>query len=277
MKKIALFIILAFLYTFLGCKNTPKPAGTQAELGIDTTSLLQYGYPAYSDTVLDRTYFIIAYNRNYKIPEWVGYHLTKESLTGTTPRTNDFRPDSELPAHKQASLSDYQKSGYDRGHMAPAGDFKQNRKAMSTTFLLTNIVPQTSEINRNKWEELEENERALLSFYNELWIITGCTFLDSTMKQITPKNYIGNCVYIPTHLYKAILAKRPDGTFDTYAFIMPNQKIRLLKPVFDYCITIDSLEILTGLDFFNKLNDEIENSIESTKPIYWPAKPNNNN
>ena len=272
MKKVVVISIIIGTALFIFCKKSPQttkvqPPNETAVSLLDTTHILAYGYPAYSDTVLDQTYFIIAYNRNLKIPEWVAYYLTKESLTGTTPRSDDFRPDPELPADKQASLADYERSGYDRGHMAPAAAFKQNRKAMSTTFLLTNMTPQTPQINRYGWKDLEEDERKLLDEYQEIWVITGCTLLDSTMKRISPQEYIGNLVYIPTHFYKAILAKRINGIFDAFAFIIPNQKTLLAHPVYYYSITADSLETLTGLDFFNILDDTIETAIEAKKPL----------
>ncbi|MFC1554904.1 DNA/RNA non-specific endonuclease [candidate division KSB1 bacterium] len=240
----------------------------------DTTAHLSSGIPNYTDTLLYRTYFAVAFNRDLKIPEWVAYRLTPALLEGTQDRTENFRTDPDLPVDKQASLSDYSGSGYDRGHMAPAAVFKRSYDAMSTSFLLTNISPQTDNLNRYDWAYLESDVRDLINARDTTWIFTGCLFLDENNTITEPDSIIGDSVFIPTHIYKAILSKSSLGVFETYAFIMPNQDSTIPGNPEDYNITIDSLENVIGLDYFSKLEDSIENSIESLTASVWPVLVN---
>ena len=99
-----------------------------------------------SCTVMDRTYYVICYQPEWRIPEWVAEHVTREQLLApAVPRKDAFRPDPDVPAGR-AELLDYQGSGYDRGHQAPAGDFRYSIEAMRATFLLSNMAPQRPEM-----------------------------------------------------------------------------------------------------------------------------------
>jgi len=241
----------------------------------DTSQNLTYGYPIYSDTLLNKDYFVVASNRNLKIPDWVAYHLTSSNLQGDTERTNDFRVDAEIQQGDQALLKDYRGSGYDRGHMAPAASFKRSLEAMSTTFYLTNMTPQTDNLNRYIWAYLERDVRSLTNAHGEVWVITGNIFANEDLSAELPideRAYIGDKVYIPTHCYKAILCKHSDTEFETFAFLMQNIDERIPGEVKDYNISIDRLEEITGLDFFPNLVDQIEKRIESETASVWPIK-----
>lgn len=247
------------------------------ETWTQTSKHLSYGIPAYQDTLLDRNYFVIAFDRDLKIPEWVAYYITPEILEGTQDRTDNFRADSDLPSDKQASLSDYSGSGFDRGHMAPAADFKRSYDAMSTTFLLTNMSPQTDNLNRYDWAYLEGDVRDLINLKDTTWIFTGYLFLDENYTLTEPDTFIGDSVFIPTHFYKSILTRTVSGNYESYAFVMPNQDFSIPGDPEDYLISVDSLESITGLDFFSKLDDVIENNIESITATEWPVTTTSDN
>jgi len=240
---------------------------------IDTLNLL-YGITSPIGTVLDKGYFVIDYNNDWKIPYWVAYYLSSSNLQGNTSRTNDFRPDPQLPIVSRAELNDYINSGYDRGHNAPAAAFKRSKKAMSTTFLLSNMSPQTPKLNRFIWKKLEKQVRELVMKKWQAWIITGNVFLNSDSQFVCPKEFIGDDdkhnVAVPTHCFKVILTTGKNGKFSMYAFILPNQKNDIDGTLMDYLITVDHLEKITHYDFFPNLDDSIENDLESIIPKTWP-------
>jgi len=232
---------------------------------------LAFGIASPTGTILDKEYFVINHNDSWKIPYWVGYYLTDSSLAGTVQRSNDFRPDPELPEGLRAELIDYRGSGYDRGHNAPAAAFKRSREAMSTTFLLSNMSPQTPRLNRRIWRVLEEQVRDLVYNEGKAWVLTGNIFLSPASQPSPPSEYIGtDLVAVPSHCFKAILSLNEDGGYAAYAFLIPNQKSAIPGATTDYLILIDDLEDITGYDFFPDLDDEIENQIEAMLPMNWP-------
>jgi len=111
--------------------------------------------PAYSssDTVIHHTGYSLSFSEEHEHAEWVAYELTVEELRGTVERTDNFRADSLIDS-ESASLSDYRGSGYDREHLAPAGDFKWAEEAMSDTFYFSNMSPQKPGFNRGIWRDL---------------------------------------------------------------------------------------------------------------------------
>ncbi|MDA2937082.1 DNA/RNA non-specific endonuclease [Acidobacteria bacterium AH-259-A15] len=222
--------------------------------------------------LLNKQFFVICHNDEWKIPYWVGYYLSKENLTGSVRRTNDFRPDPELQSSERAELTDYRNSGYDRGHMAPAAAFKRSRTAMSTTFLLSNMAPQTATLNRRIWRLLEEDVREVAREIGDVWIFTGNLFRDSDGNPTEPSKLIGeNEVAVPTHCFKVILLKTATDQWQMFGFIMPNQRESIPGPLTDYQVTIDRIEEASGLDFFAELPDLLENDLESKRPP-WPVQ-----
>lgn len=229
-----------------------------------------WGIAGARGTILNKEYFFINHNDDWKIPYWVAYYLSSSNLQGTARRTNDFRPDPQLSIGSRSELEDYRHSGYDRGHNAPAAAFKRSRDAMSTTFFLSNMSPQTPRLNRNIWRILEEQVRDMVMEEGEAWIVTGNVFLDPDSQFVDPSEFIGsNNVAVPTHCFKAILSTNENGIFSMYAFMLPNQREYIPGTPADYLITVDRLEQITGYDFFPDLDDDIENRLESI-PSIWP-------
>lgn len=213
----------------------------------------------------DRNHHLIQYigyevlfNSLTKIPVWVKYELTSEEVDGVYSRKGkDFRQDLNINV-AQADYSDYRGSGWSRGHMAPAGDFKWSNKAMWDTFYYTNCCPQNESLNSGKWNNLEQKVRSWAKHFGSVMIITG---------PIVGKNIHGsighNKVVIPDAFFKAI---RTDE--QAIAFVMLNQSKN--KNIRDCVMSIDALEELTKLDLFSDVEDEIENEMESSyRLIYW--------
>ncbi len=239
---------------------------------LSDTCNIRWGIICDSGTFLDKEYFCINHDDEWKIPYWVGYYLCDSNLQGTTDRTDDYRPDPELPSGLRAELYDYKYSGYDRGHMAPAACFKRNLDAMSTSFLLSNMCPQTDELNREEWKYLEEDVREHVGIMGEAWVFTGPLFLDEFgMNDGVPPDTIGpSGVGVPSHCFKAILSRDPDSIYCAYAFIMENTFDEITGTSYDFMITVDQLEAITHYNFFYLLPDFIEDVIESRTDAAWP-------
>ena len=139
---------------------------------------LQGGYPGGDCVVLINDWFITCHDNVHRVPEWVSYHLTAESLSGDAERRDDFRPDPDLSELHRAELDDYVGSGYDRGHMAPAAAFRRSEEAMSETFKLSNMAPQTPTLNRVMWRLLEDDVRELAGLAGSIWVFTGSLIVD---------------------------------------------------------------------------------------------------
>ncbi len=204
--------------------------------------------------IIVHTGYTLSYNADYKTPQWVGWHLTDKKTKGKHGRTDKFVPDPEIIGAK-AYTSDYSRTGYDRGHMAPAADMKWNKKAMEESFYLSNICPQNPNLNRGDWNDLEELTRKWANTYKDVYITCGPIY-DSKF----PKRIGNNKVAIPDAFYKVIFindSKNPK----TIGFIFNNKSGS--RPIIEYVVTVDSIEKRTGIDFFPALPDNIENKLEA--------------
>lgn len=202
----------------------------------------------------------LSFNPQYHIPNWVAWELTADETSGEISRTNKFSADPEIP--ESAETWDYNYSGYDRGHMAPAGDMRWNREAMEQTFLMTNICPQVKSLNAGSWKNLEEKCRQWAQADSAIYIVCG-PVIDGK-----PIEYIGDTrVYVPRQFFKVIISPYANPARGI-GFIMPNGKV---PGGMQACaVPIDSVESLTGHDFFASLPDDIEADVESQCDFhYW--------
>ncbi len=143
--------------------------------------------------------FAVAYSGVSRTPLWSAEHLTPQRLkqAKSISRENNFHEEEKLPASYRSRLSDYSRSGYDRGHMAPNGDMA-TRAQQYDSFSLANMVPQSPKNNQEVWRNLEEATRVLVSKQKQsAYIITGPAFLSGELKQVGQ-------VLVPTHVFKAV-------------------------------------------------------------------------
>jgi endonuclease G len=162
---------------------------------------------------INHTYYSLSYNEDTEQANWVYYKLTEDMLSGDAERNNNFRYDP-LVTTKSASTKDYTKSGYDRGHLCPAGDRKFNKDAMYESFYMSNVSPQLPGFNRGIWKSLESQVRNWTRDKDSLYVVTGPIFNETDQR-------IGkNKVRIPSAFYKVLYA---EGKNQMLAFILPNQ------------------------------------------------------
>lgn len=218
-----------------------------------------YTYPGRygKEIIINRTGYTLSYNLYYKNPNWVAWELTREETKGEADRYDKFMPDPDLPEPRVVH-KDYTKSGYDRGHMAPAADMKWSKQAMIESFYMSNICPQVGNLNRGDWNDLEELCRNWADKYGRIYIACGPIF-DSK----SPKRIGVHKVAVPDRFFKVILIYNRKNPI-AMGFIFKNTAHS--QDIEKYMVTVDSVENVTGMDFFSKLPDEIENRIESIVP-----------
>lgn len=207
-----------------------------------------------TNTIIKYKHYTVSYVEEHEQSEWVAYELTAEDIIdGKTKRVNSYRPDMEVVTGTADSY-DYKNSGYDRGHLAPAGDMKRSREAMFESFLFSNMSPQVAEFNQGIWNYLEIRVRQWAVEKKQIYIITG-PVLTSIIDVIGQ-----NEVSVPGYFYKVLLSFEKNEV-KTIAFLLPNK--RGTMTLSEYVVSVDDLEQITGIDFWSALPDFIENRIES--------------
>ncbi len=240
---------------------TPPPA-TSVHLTMGNPSGAVADAAFFDNYLMIKTQYALAYHRDRGTPVWTSWHLDSSWL-GSTPRQDDFRADTSLPAGWYRVLgTDYSGSGYDRGHMTPSGDRTKTVADNSATFLMTNMIPQLPANNQGPWASLESYCRTLVSAGNELYIVSGGLGTQSTIA--------GGRVAVPSQTWKVIVVIAA-GTNDvarvttstrTIAVFMPNSGT-INSDWRTYRVSVDEVEALTGFDFFNNVDDPAENFIEA--------------
>lgn len=233
-----------------------KTNGTKGK-DSDSLRLFYENYlPGHSraDEIIKHTAYTLCYNENAEQASWVAYKLTSTMCNNNgEERTNNFREDVDVKTGS-AIPNDYKKSGYDRGHLCPAGDMGWSEQTMSESFFMSNMSPQLPKFNRGIWKTLESDVRDWAKKNDEIYIVTAGILKDS-LKMIGE-----NKVVVPEYYYKVVLDLH-QPQYKAIAFVLPNQGST--KSVFDYAVTIDSVEHLTGIDFFPMLPDSLEHNLES--------------
>ncbi|TGK14790.1 DNA/RNA non-specific endonuclease [Leptospira fluminis] len=169
------------------------------------------------EKVIQREGYTLQHSSLYKSALWVCEEIRSEELTGPTKRKNRFLPDPELEKGKRAENSDYTNSGYDRGHLAAADNYKSSQRLNDETFYLSNIAPQIHSFNAGIWKRLEDGSRNWARKYGSVYVITGSLFQD--------ERTIGeNEVRVPTHFFKIVILKKGEDEIEGGVFTFPHQK-----------------------------------------------------
>lgn len=252
-----ILIIIGFI-TF-SCLTVKQPATTAHGIlsGQDTLSRkteIPAKIEGRQEQIIAHTGYIVSYNSDWKIPNWVAYELTKQEMEGTVPRSNDFIPDPDVSYENSSSTDDYKNSGWDRGHMAPAGDMKWSEQAMTESFYLSNICPQNHNLNEGVWNDLELQIRDLARQNDSIFIVCG----PIVSKQ--PQTIGYDNVAVPDAFFKVLLMNK-GGKWNAIAFLFPNKSGR--KPLSTYAMSVEDMQIITDINFFPALPDSIEKNVES--------------
>ncbi len=214
------------------------------------------------EQIIYHTGYTLSYNEKHEQANWVAYELTAQELAGTVKRKDSFKSDPMVKT-ESASLADYRKSGYDRGHLIPAADMKWSTTAMSESFYMSNMSPQSPSFNRGIWKKLESQVRKWAKANSSLYIATAGV-LEDNLQTIGP-----NQVSVPRYYYKVIV-DYIEPEIKGIGFILPNEGSK--KPIQSFMVTIDDVEVATGIDFFHlipdKIEEQLENNVDMSKWIW---------
>ena len=255
MKVCLSFVLMSF--ALFSCKKqnvevTEKESNQEAvSFKGNSTAADDSGYTiAYLPTsttkqIVKRQYYTLSYNEKFEQAEWVAYELKKEYLKNYDFKRPYFIEDPKVTTGS-ADWRNYKKSGYDKGHLCPAGDMGFSRDAYNDTFYTSNISPQKKEFNAGIWNRIEQKTRYWAGKYNDIYVVTGGILKDSD-KKIGTEN-----VAVPKYFYKIVLAKN-GKEHKAIAFLVPNEKSD--KSIYDFVVPIETLEKMTGIDFFPNLKN----------------------
>ncbi len=215
----------------------------------------EYGTPCASDYIVGREGYVVGFNAKTHNPDWVVYRLTKDRVENPkVGRCDDFRPDPQIP--ETAQLEDYRRSGYDRGHMAPAGSMKGSAKEMSESFLLTNMCPQNNRMNSGAWNRIEEWVRRQARNEGSLYVITGPIYDLNEVPRVIGQTQ----VRVPDFFFKIVLDETPPRKM--IAFIAANKDS--YKRPYQFVVSVDDVEEATGFNFFSAIDKDEQEKLEST-------------
>ena len=252
-RKMILPVLAALLMVAAGCSISREASGAEP------AENLFYGIPSPPDQLLTRKGFSVGYGIKERQAIWVCYILSSENLESPrVERINIFRPDPLVkdPVHPR----DYRRTGYDKGHLAPAADFTYSEETMRNSFYMSNISPQVPGCNRGIWKRLEQQVRNWARKEGRICVITGPVFSENDK----PMKDTG--IRIPCAFYKVVLDTTPPEKM--IGFIIPNETTK--KRLGSFVVSVDEVEKVTGCDFFSGLPDEQEQKLESAViPADW--------
>ena len=215
------------------------------------------------EIIISHTGHTLSYDPAAMLPRWVAYELTSSNMDGNAERARSFSPDPDkrLKAFKLAEHWHYTHSGWVRGHMAPAGDFKFSQEAMNDTFYTTNICPMDMTFNNGIWKRLEEKIRKLAIEFGHLYIITGPILGTAKNGKVGESD-----ILIPDAFFKAILVPYRDS-YLSIGFILPNEPAPKGSKLKDYAMSVNEVESVIGMNLFYNLDFITAFKIEKQLPL----------
>ena len=237
--------------------------------------LISVGLP--STDYISHDAMFISYNEEHEQANWVAHVILEDIRRGGYGRGNElFVPDPKIKTGStveedyflKTKINDddyeYDGYGYDRGHLAPAADFRWSRTAVDSSFYYSNMSPQLPEFNREIWGELEAALRDYVILHEApLVVFTLPIFHDD--KKVSPRSV--NEVSVPKGFIKVALDQKHQRGMAVY---LPHAGSD--EPLSTFAITIDEAEAMSGFDFFNNLPSTLQSTIESTTEadIWFP-------
>ena len=257
LKRLLITLVVLIIIFIVLCFITPSSEDSNLTASGEIEGL-ELPSPVPGEQIIRHTGYTLSYNEEFEVPSYVAYELTRNEVLGGEERNDSFKADKAVRTGS-ADLDDYRGSGYDRGHMAPAADFKWSEEAMSDTFYLSNMCPQDPSFNRGIWADLEAVVRTMAYENEKIYVVTGPVLTDGPYKTIGE-----NEVAVPKRFYKVVL-DYTDPDIKAIGFVLPNENSD--KSLQSFAVTVDEVEEITGLDFYPALPDDEESIIESKMRI----------
>ncbi|WP_318310387.1 DNA/RNA non-specific endonuclease [Flagellimonas crocea] len=256
MKNRTVYVLLMALCIvgFWLFENFYTPAtysGSNASKGNLVESKLLPG--STTGVIVNHSYYTFSYSEPHEQAEWVAYILKKEHLTDDDRERPYFIEDPKVST-KSADWRNYRGSGYDRGHLCPAGDRRFSEQAFNETFYTSNISPQDKYFNAGIWNRLEQKVRYWCKKYGDLVVMTGGV-LEEGLVEIGEED-----VDVPKAFFKILVKEGVTGT-QVAAFLIPAKETG--EPLQKFLVSVDEIEARTGIDFFEKQPEAWQSRIES--------------
>ena len=257
----------------MGFPNPVVPPSSNINLAMGNPSGAITNTASPDNYLLDKTQYVLSYNRFRATSNWVSWYLSSSSR-GSAARQNDFRADNTLPSGwYQVNENDYSGSGFDRGHMTPSADRTSTVADNSATFLMTNMVPQAPGNNQGPWEKLESYLRTQLDANGgqEIYIIAGSYGVGGTGTAGTTNTIAGGKITVPAYTYKIAVILN-NGTDDVNRVTTTTRVIAVIMPNIDsirpddwrpYRVKVDDIEAITGYNYLSNIPQSIQDVIES--------------
>jgi len=250
---LVLTIGLAVYNFYIKPKTSTKTINTGAALDLKKTTEGLTLLPTSTTRVLvAHDNYTLSYSEEHEQAEWVAYELKTAHLSRTKRKRPYFIRDKKIKT-KSAHYKAYKNSGYDKGHLCPAGDRKFSKEAHDETFLTSNISPQKHSFNAGVWNRLEQKTRYWARKYNGLFVVTG-GILEENLPHIGREQ-----VSVPKQFYKILY---DESNQKAIAFLVPSEDSD--APLYTFVTSIDKIEMATGIDFFYALPDDLEDKIEAS-------------
>lgn len=231
---------------------------------------------------VSRLGYALGYDPSRRQPLWVAYRLRKEDVEGELVEREDcFKHDGDVSNSPWPNEYNYSEYGYDRGHMAPAGDMEYDREIMRDSFFMSNMSPQVPYINRVVWRKIEDFTRKAAKKFGEIFVITGPVFLGDegflpspSQKQEAIKSADGD-IPIPVAFYKVLYTRVRGGML--LAFLVENsdedEKVRWYEKR-EWMETAPhrtkTIEQLTGFRFFPDVDSDDQDGLRDECDIsFW--------
>jgi endonuclease G len=248
-------LVLIVSYGVNNYLDTQEKVETVTNGATVKTNTNQYFLPtSTTGQIVHHSGYSLSYSEPHEQAEWVAYELKKSHLSNSDYKRPYFEVDNAVKTGA-AHWRNYKNSGYDRGHLCPAGDRKYSKEAHDETFLTSNISPQNHDFNAGIWNRLEQKTRYWASKYDGVFVVSGGV-LEYGLKTIGEEE-----VSIPNQFYK-VLIDNNNGNTKVIAFLLPHMESD--QPLYKFVTSVDHIERLTGIDFFSELDDTIEDKLEAS-------------
>ncbi|ALI98589.1 DNA/RNA non-specific endonuclease [Rufibacter tibetensis] len=270
------YLSLLFLSLFvISCKETvvaPRKSFSLADeqLLLGNPSGATADISNENNFLISRAQYALSYSRDRGTPNWASWHVSPAWL-GSAPRQDDFRADASLPqGWYRASSSSYSGTGFDRGHNVPSGDRTKTVEDNSTTFLMTNIIPQAPKNNQETWGNLEDYTRSLVQKGMEVYVVMGSYGEGGSGTNGTLKTIDNGRITVPARIWK-VLVVLPQGEDDLSRITTSTRVIAIDTPNRNtvgskwetYLTTVDAIEEATGYDLLSALPKQLQQVLES--------------
>ena len=208
-----------------------------------------------TNNVYHHNAFTFSYAEEFEQSEWVAYYLDSNDMSSVDFERPYFNQDP-IVITKSADWRNFKKSGYNKGHLCPAADRKSSYELYEQTFFTSNVSPQLYDFNAGIWNRMEQKVRYWAKRYDGVYVVTGGVLSDN-LKTIGKEK-----VAVPNYFYKIVLTKDRSKMI---GFLVPHQKTS--KAIYEFVVSVDTIEQMTGIDFFPNLEDALETKLESVSNV----------